>query len=178
MSFSSLDLCGPDPRQMTCAEIITLKEIVGRLPFDPIIVQIGAERGTSTLAILEERPDCFIFSVDIGECQGETENLIKAGLDVTRVVRVLGKSQVIGTRWPYKFDMLFVDGDHSEAGVRGDIDAWIDKIKPDGIIVFHDYIQEPIPDHIKGRVSYAVDGMIKGKKEEIAWTNRLIAFKI
>lgn len=173
--FSSYNLAGPNPNPMTVKEVDALKGLVRLLPDDPVIVQIGAERGTSTLAMLEERPDAFIFSVDIGECKAEFDNLRKAGLDVRRVVRVLGKSQLIGQFWPYPCHMIFIDGDHSEAGVAGDINAWLDSVMPDGFIAFHDYIPEPIPPEIKGRVVYAVDRLMKGY-EEILWVERLKVF--
>lgn len=174
--MNSFDLCGPNPNPMTVPEVKSLKKLVSGLPKKPIIVQIGAERGVSTMAILEERPDSFIFSIDIGECVGEFENLKKAELDWTRVVRVLGKSQTIGANWPYRCDFLFVDGDHSENGVAGDIEAWVPKVLSSGIIAFHDYIPEPIPPEIKGRVVYAVDRLMK-HHERILWTERLIAFR-
>lgn len=36
------------------------------------------------------------------------------------------------------FDAVFLDADHSEAGVRADIAAWVPKIKPSGWLVGHD----------------------------------------
>lgn len=177
MTFSSYDLCGPNPNPMTRAEVDALKQLVRDLPSLPYIVNIGAERGTSTLAMLEERPDAFIFSVDIDKCDTEFNNLRKAGLDYTRVRRLLGRSQEIGLTWLHKADIVFVDGDHSEQGVRGDIKAWLKKIKRGGIMAFHDYIPEPIPPEIKGRVIYAVDDLMKDY-EEILWVERLKAFRI
>lgn len=176
--LTSYDLCGPDPNPMTRKEVDLLKELVSDLPPSPIIINIGAERGTSTIAMLEQRQDAYIFSIDVGICEAETNNLLKAGLDVRRVARVLGRSQEIGQFWPFPVDFVFVDGDHSEKGVRGDVLAWLPKIKGGGILAFHDYIPEPIPDHIKGRVVYAVDSMMLHKFDEIAQEQRLIAFRM
>lgn len=174
--ITSYDLCGENPRPMTRDEVDSLKTLVSMLGDSPVVVQIGAGQGVSTLAMLEERPDIFIFSIDTGPCPQEYENIIKAGLDQYRVVRVLGYSQDIGIKWPYDVDMVFVDGDHSEKGVRGDIKAWLRKTK--NIIAFHDYIPEPIPPEIKGRVVYAVDDLMSGYfgRREILRTDRLIAF--
>lgn len=183
MALTSYDLCGPNPNPMTHAEVDGLKWLARTLPINPIIINIGAERGTSTLAMLEERSDAIIYSVDIGECPGEFANLRAAELDVSRVIRVLGRSQEVGINWEIMADMIFVDGDHSEAGVAGDIMAWKDKIKPDGILAFHDYIPEPIPPEIKGRVIYAVSRLIESDNpvmnfEEILWIERLKAFRL
>jgi len=38
------------------------------------------------------------------------------------------------------FDLLYIDGDHTYAGVKADADLAIKKIKPDGVLVFNDYI--------------------------------------
>jgi predicted O-methyltransferase YrrM len=176
--FTSYDLCGDDPNPMTRGEVDFLKNLVTELPARPIIINIGAERGTSTLAMLEQRNDAFIFSIDKAPCEQEMENLNRAELPVRKVVRLLGASQTIGTFWPFAVDMVFVDGDHSENGVRGDIIAWRDKIKKGGILAFHDYIMEPIPKHIKGRVMYAVDDLMEGYRQIGRITHRLIAFRI
>lgn len=37
------------------------------------------------------------------------------------------------------FDWLYIDGDHSYAGVQRDIEAAIDTVKQDGVLVFNDY---------------------------------------
>jgi predicted O-methyltransferase YrrM len=36
-------------------------------------------------------------------------------------------------------DFLFIDGDHSYANVLGDYEAWSPKLKPGGVLAFHDY---------------------------------------
>jgi hypothetical protein len=37
------------------------------------------------------------------------------------------------------FDLVFVDADHTEEGCGKDIDAWIAKVRPAGIMCGHDY---------------------------------------
>jgi predicted O-methyltransferase YrrM len=39
-------------------------------------------------------------------------------------------------------DAVFIDADHSYAAVRRDIDAWLPKVRPGGIIAGHDYTLE------------------------------------
>lgn len=39
----------------------------------------------------------------------------------------------------HRVRLLFIDGDHSEAGVTGDIDRFADRVMPGGLIVFDDY---------------------------------------
>jgi predicted O-methyltransferase YrrM len=118
-----------------------LKALVSQLPPDPVVVNIGAAAGASTMAMVEERPDdIFVFSIDTDPNAGEPIELGKAGLAcLHRVVRLLGKSAEIGEHFPYAVDMIFVDGDHSYAGVTSDILAWMSKVTPGGILAFHDY---------------------------------------
>jgi predicted O-methyltransferase YrrM len=39
----------------------------------------------------------------------------------------------------HSFDILFIDGDHSYEGVKADWEAYKHFLKPDSIVVFHDY---------------------------------------
>jgi len=180
MTLTSYDLAGEDPNPMTKAEVTALKHLTRSITsHNPVIIQIGAERGCSTLAILEERPDAFIFSIDIGVAQGETDHLIEAGLDTRRVVRGLGKSQDIGAFWPMHWGchMLLIDGDHRRPGIDDDLWGWCNKVYIGGVIALHDYIPNP-PEHIKGRVAEAVDHWLEFHKcETILRENRLIAFR-
>lgn len=177
----SYDLAGPDPNPMTIQEVDALKALCRSLPADPIVIQIGAERGCSTLAILEERPDAFVFSVDCGVRPEEVENVKAAGLPWQRVVRGLGRSQNIGLHWPeaWKCDLLYIDGDHRRPGIDEDIAAWVPTVVSGGIIAFHDYIPpaERAP-HIHGRVYEAVRAWLQREPQDmIRCTQRLIAFQ-
>lgn len=178
--FTSWDLCGDDPNPISHEEMATLKGIVQQLEESPTIINIGAERGTSTLGMLEERPTATIYSIDVGECRGEFENILRAGYATDKVRRIQGRSQEVGKETPEKsIDLIFVDGDHSYAGVKGDIENWKDKVKEGGYLIFHDYIPDPIPAHIKGRAAYAIDEWRKTDTdfEEIAWTQRLKVYQ-
>lgn len=157
-------------------EIDYLKELAGSLPTDPLIINIGAATGVSTCAFLEARPDAFILSVDILECQQELDNVEACGLDRERVVRVLGDSKILGPPCPYRCDMLFIDGDHWNAAA--DIESWVktDKVKSGGIVAFHDY-QEVCPSNNPGAVYDHVNEGMKGY-EQLGWVDRVIAFRV
>jgi hypothetical protein len=43
-------------------------------------------------------------------------------------------------------DFVFIDADHSYAGCKADIQAWLPKIKPGGFIAGHDYDHPDFPD--------------------------------
>jgi predicted O-methyltransferase YrrM len=185
-NFMSYSLAGPDPNPMSVPEVDALKELVRAVPF-PLprtIIQVGAERGCSTLAILEACPDSFIFSIDVGERPEERANLERAGLPASRVVRGLGRSQAIGLHWPFAWeaDLLLIDGDHRYDGVWHDIQVWSPVVKFGGTLVLHDYIP---PDQraptIVGRVWEAVEDHKKTGLLtdwiEVLRVDRLVAFR-
>lgn len=175
--FTSYDLAGPDPNPMTVEEVDALKLIMQKLSPN-IIVNIGAERGTSTLAMLEDRPSAFILSIDVAPCEGEFENIKKAGLDETRVVRLLGRSQDIGRNFPWRVDMIWVDGDHSYEGVKGDIAAWLPRLTKGGVIAFHDYFEDEPPKHNPSGAGQAVRELVEGNFTCVVTCDRIRAYRI
>lgn len=44
------------------------------------------------------------------------------------------------------FDLLYIDGDHTAAGVQADYDTYAPNVRPGGAIVFHDAASQPCPD--------------------------------
>jgi predicted O-methyltransferase YrrM len=169
------DLYGSDPKPMTLKEAAALGEAVMQLRAPaPVIVQIGAYIGASTVAILRARPDTFIFSVDIKAWGEEFENVAAAGLPTSQVVRVLGESAHVGAAWPYPVDMVLIDGDHRYDYVKVDILTWMPKVCKGGLLAFHDYIVNPKPP-IKGNVAKAVDELVT--LERVLWVERLKVFR-
>ena len=84
--------------------------------------------------------------------------------------------------------MVFIDGDHSYAGCKADIKAWLPHIKPGGLLVIHDYKKDeryaqpiigkaPHPKAWHG-VDRAVDQMLTGKYEVAGRVDTTIAFRI
>jgi predicted O-methyltransferase YrrM len=139
-------------------EAILIKRLVAELPTRPVIVNIGAAAGASTMAMLEERPDdLFIFSIDVDPNCGELIELGKAGLaQLNRVVRLLGKSGEIGEHFPIPVDLVYVDGDHTAEGVKADLMHWMWKIRHGGILICHDYHSPSLHD-----VKQVVDELVR-----------------
>jgi len=146
----------------TMPEIYLLRVLAWSLPDNPVIVNIGAGAGTSSLAFAESRQDAKIFTVDIsaGGPTGGLENERNAfnGTNLTvRPIQIQGDSKEIGKVWkeknlkpasaqPLFVDLCYIDGDHSYAGCLGDLLAWRDCVKPGGLMVFHDYTRDVWPD--------------------------------
>lgn len=168
--MKAFNLCGPNPKPLTKNEAIAIADCIKLLPPNPVIVQIGAYIGASTVAMLETRPDAYIFSIDIKPCPAEFDNLQQAELDTKRVVRVLADSSQIN--WPVKVDMLFIDGNHFYEAVKADCEAWLDKVQ--GLVVFHDYMLKDAP--AKNQVYEVVREMF-GDRQPILQVERIIAFE-
>ena len=45
----------------------------------------------------------------------------------------------VGKDWSGVVDLLIVDGDHSDSGVRRDMEAWLPHMAKAGYVFFHDY---------------------------------------
>lgn len=150
-------------KYMTHPEVDAIQNIAAELPMDAVIVKIGAGAGTDTLAILEVCQDVLIFSIDIlaGESPTTTNEhlrLVEAGYDQTGcVIRIWGDSKVAGKRWQFPIDWLHIDGDHSQEGLIGDIEAWFRHVRPNGFISFHDY-DDPHWPAIKPTVDHFMHG--------------------
>ena len=177
MTFNSYSLAGEDPNPMTVEEVHCLKRLIKEnMGKSPVIINIGAGIGVSTLAMIEERPDATVYSIDVDPCEGEFENVRKAGLDTTRVIRLLGRSQDIGRHWSFHADFVWVDGDHSYEGARGDILAWGKYIVSGGVMAFHDYFEGDPPPHNPSGAGQAVRELMH-KDDLIMKCERIRAFK-
>ncbi len=168
---AALELTG-EAYHHTVSDVLSLAALTRPLNNQPVIVNIGACFGTSALALLEAKPEAVIFSIDVAECPLEREHIQQAGLDTTRVIRVLGRSQEIGLYWPQPVDMVFVDGQHDRQAVVDDIHAWRRHVKPGGIIAFHDYGAPICPE-----VKPAVDSVM-GDIEPLLEQGTLKAFML
>jgi hypothetical protein len=48
------------------------------------------------------------------------------------------RSEDTAERWREPVDLVFIDGDHSEAGCRLDWELWSPFVAPGGVVLFHD----------------------------------------
>jgi len=130
-------------------EVLELQRLAQTLAPNPTVINIGAGAGTSGLAFCESRPDLRLVTVDIqhlsspyGCLVGEETVLRDSGYWGDQVEQILGDSKSIGQEWLGRggpVDMVFIDGDHSYEGCKGDIEAWLPNLKPGGLLAIHDY---------------------------------------
>lgn len=140
---------------LTVREVECIKAIVHYLPSGSTVVNIGSGAGTSTLAVLEERTDITLYDVDLNLSQA-SDQYQKAGVEGDpRLRRIEGNSR--GVPWNgTQIDYIFIDGDHSDEGIRGDLAAWLPRMKPGGYVLLHDYWPYP-PDHKQAGIDWWPD---------------------
>lgn len=71
-------------------------------------------------------------------------------------------------------DLIFIDGDHSYEGCRGDIEAWLPCLRPGGVAAFHDFGSRA------SGVTQAIFETIKAGRFEaiVGVANTIIAFRV
>ncbi|HEY3866521.1 MAG TPA: class I SAM-dependent methyltransferase [Solirubrobacteraceae bacterium] len=120
------------------------------------VVEIGVYEGSSAVALCETLgPDAELHLVDpfgahpdaLPNGWGATEwatrrvvarTLRACGPDAPSVHWHVALSHELAARWEGDVDMVFIDGDHSEAGCALDWSAWHGFVAPGGRVVFHD----------------------------------------
>jgi predicted O-methyltransferase YrrM len=166
------------------AEVDVLKLLAEMLPDNPTVVNIGAGGGTSALAMLEARADLRLWTVDLqressplGCLEGEMNALRNAGVAYEgRYWQIWNDSKSVDwTEGPV--DLVFIDGDHSYEGCRGDIKAWLPRIKRGGLLALHDY-HKPPDDKPHPGVDQAVDELLRGRYPCLLEWGTVIAFKV
>lgn len=186
-------------------EVTALKQLARSLPPNPAVVNIGSGAGTSSLAILEARPDLFLYCIDVqlddspfGCLAAEEKVLNEAGFN-GRYYQVWGDSKRVGVTWVEQFAqarkllpdiwLVLIDGDHSYSGCKGDILSWLPNVRPGGIMAVHDYgkkevykrtdlpakVPHPLP---WPGVDRAVRKFLCPKYEIVLHIDTLIAFRI
>ncbi len=117
------------------------------------VVEIGVYEGASAAALCRVLPPGAVLTLI--DPFGESETSLRPGQRgiaratrrvVARAARGTGvelvwhetRSDEAVRNWSTSIDLLFVDGDHSEAGVRLDWELWSPHVGPGGVLVFHD----------------------------------------
>ncbi len=140
---------------LTVREVACLKDFAQRLPAWSRAVNIGSGAGTSVLAVLEERSDITLYDIDLNLLMASDQYRASGVEGDSRLIRIDGDSKQVP--WTYgKVDYLFVDGDHTEWGIRGDLHEWLPRMAPGGYVLLHDFWPYP-PDHPQAGIDWWPD---------------------
>jgi predicted O-methyltransferase YrrM len=123
-----------------------------------VVVEIGtASGGTLFLLTRVAAPDALLISLDLpggrfgGGYQAWRKPLYRSFATAGQRIHLLrGNShdpalaarlrQLLGGR---AIDLLFIDGDHSYAGVQADFATYAPLVRPGGLVAFHDIVPDP-----------------------------------
>ena len=130
----------------------------------PVIVHIGVELGISLYASHYGAPGARLVGVDL-----DTGNLVGT-LDCELIQADSGRVAFDGP-----VHLLFVDGDHSQAGVWADQENWVHHVPPGGIVAFHDYHNLSSFDWCDG-VKAAVDNWDWSEWDEVPGVDSIKAY--
>ncbi len=97
--------------------------------------EVGVQTGNFSRFLLDEIKATHLFLYDLN-----TDLTRQDVLDDPRTTMLVGDSSAnLAQAEDQSFDWIYIDGDHREVGVRKDIAAARQKIKPDGLLIFNDY---------------------------------------
>ena len=111
------------------------------------IVEIGVAEGVSALALRQGMAaDCNLFLIDpfhfsrhpIFNFTRRTARRLVGSFLRGNVAWIESFSFDAVQKWSRPIDLLFIDGDHTEEGVRRDWNEWNKFLAPGGIVLFHD----------------------------------------
>jgi predicted O-methyltransferase YrrM len=118
------------------------------------IVEVGSYRGRSAVALGKGSLDGHrvpVYAIEphaefVGERGGVFgpadraafyQAMLRTGCyEVVRLVNL--SSENVAPNWSQPIRMLFIDGDHSEQGVRRDWNCWSPKLTADAVVAFDD----------------------------------------
>jgi predicted O-methyltransferase YrrM len=153
------------------------------------VVEIGVYEGSSAAVLCEVLdPGAELHLIDpFGEHGwalpagwGATEGASRRVVDRARrrhhgpqVTWHVDYSAAVAARWQGPVDLVFIDGDHSEDGVRADWDGWNGFVEPGGAVVFHDArLTQEGGRGLPGPTA-VVDGLFRGPGAASGW--RIVA---
>lgn len=136
-----------------------LLDLAAQVPENGLIVEIGGEFGMSASLFCYAAPaSAEIITIDLfpGDLlEKHRANLAEAGFE-GRSTQVATDSRSYKLAKKTKIDLLFVDGDHTYAGVKADIERFTPHITVGGHAAFHDSLPPGSPAPPEDHPNYAV----------------------
>lgn len=121
------------------------------------MVEVGSYQGESTIIFAENMAGLQeLHAVDPwsnGYCEGDScsdrypMEIVESNFDIrTKNYNIIKKHKTTSKEYvnnipDESLDFVYIDGDHSYASCKEDINMWLPKIKKGGIIAGHDYLE-------------------------------------
>lgn len=113
-----------------------------------IAVEVGSRRGHWASGLIAKTKKTQLFCVDPWAGRTGRQNLacwLKRVPEIyQRAHPLVGTSLNWSYYFPYKIDLLFIDGLHDAKSVTLDLSRWSNRMNPGGLIIGHDYNQPDV----------------------------------
>ena len=110
-------------------------DLITKLPHGGVIGEVGTDRGAFAKRILATCKPAELHIIDLDFSRTDAEICRHPNVTTHR-----GASQKLLRSFPDAyFDWIYIDADHSYAGVKQDAIAAAPKVKPGGYLVFNDF---------------------------------------
>jgi predicted O-methyltransferase YrrM len=110
------------------------------LPKHGVVAELGTDKGDFAKMILRLSLPAELHIVDKSLANFRRDAFASAMSQGTVTLHESDSVEALRTFRDGYFDWIYVDADHSYAGVKRDIDEAKKKVKRDGLLVFNDYI--------------------------------------
>lgn len=155
--FFRFQLCGHGHAwriftHMTFQERLTLYRHARRQMAGSILLEIGSYLGASSCFLAAGTSEIRggggkVYCVDTWQNEAMTEGKRDTWTAFqkntfryrTIIVSHRGQSVDVAKNFHEKIDLLFIDGNHSYEGCRLDVESWLPHLKPNGLVIMHDY---------------------------------------
>lgn len=127
-------------RLANCRVVPQRDDILAMMPAGAICAEVGVLAGEFSQAILETCRPAELHLIDLDLSTGRVADRFREEIAAGRVT--LHESDSADTLKSFPdghFDFIYIDGDHSYAGVVRDIDAAHPKVRSGGYLLFNDY---------------------------------------
>ena len=145
-----------------------------------VCVEIGSARGRSACFIgmaLKENGRGKLYAIDPHTRTEWNDNESVHTYDIMRQnLKTLGVTEEVeiirqtseqaAKSWHKPIDLIFIDGDHSYAGVKRDWELFVPHVRDFGVVIFHDTLWELNPDPVWSRVDMGVPTFVEELREQ------------
>jgi predicted O-methyltransferase YrrM len=162
----AVELVGLDAR-LTDSEKRWMWEAAQSLPENALYCEVGTDRGGSANVVLLAHPTVRVFTIDPMNGDPKRRSFLKSRfssfkgrihlvpyVSVDEDRRALASIRKALKGMEPEFDMLFLDGAHTDEDISQEIDLYLPLVKPGGLICGHDYHRNF---SVRKRYSGAVD---------------------
>jgi predicted O-methyltransferase YrrM len=144
------------------------------------IVEIGVYEGKTSKKFRALFPNAFLYLIDPWELYEEYTSVEAGPESLTpsdyekaynkvqeifaqdKKVKIIRKTSMEALDDVPEADLIFIDGNHSYASVKQDIEHWLPKLRPGGMFAGHDYDPRLFPGVIEAVNDSFPEGIILG----------------